>query len=791
MKVIVDAIIEAFLAKVQSLLMTGLMFFIQAFGVENLSLVPYNDGTSFWANFLGVTNLEKISNTLIIVGLSFTVLLFFYHLFTTKGLLNMIVESKTSIIQMIIRLFICVILTFCMQPVFDRVFFFASDVLQNILEENTVTIDNAAYNDIDTYFGLDSGYNDDTQQDSIIYYIASHTEEDGNESNVINDPLFAGADISFDFKSSFLILIVIFRIILFGILAYNFIKLMVEMLRRYVTMNIIYMISSLFPCTFIMVETQNIFLSFVKLFGSSILIFVATKIWVYLTIIMLNNVSTSFINMIVIMSFIVFGLKFEAFFKEIGLSAVNLGGALLDNIAITGMVMGRAISGVTNTAGSAMLNAGGIFGNTALASAGSALTGKPLNHDKVVQAAMDSAGGQLRRHMSMAPGASSNLTPSMKKDIARSFMEGGPERNMAFANKLGGLNAAGYKEAIKGTINMLNPNLLSQMQKHGKLGNYNYSNNKGLGFTLSGPDGIKRNCWISSAPVTGPGKTNIPFTSADGRTNYLNMDSGWQDIEQMKGHTLYGISGEKVGSNEIDSISSLEMQSGINFSPYMQTLSDGSLDTDAAHYAIVPNALGNMDIRYSSTGFTGDALDGDNSPIKNAEAYGTIVGTETYNGMSLRSGNEHFFGSGMTTAYDADAFGKADTSTLFGGSVKPIPAEADFALQFACKGDLINTVCKDSRIPNDPGKTFRCVATQDGPLSQLGQTNIDAVNFTHGQNYISYQYTDIATGQKMKGFASKAIHHQDKATSSNVRGTEYMGDYMFQCKNIKPDKKTS
>lgn len=377
--------------------------------IQTLSIAYFRD------NFFTNGALDQIIRGFTIAGISLSIILFFFSIYLV-GIKDLI-QQKDSFLDLFRRLFLSVLLTCFITSLLSQILILGHNIMDAAANERPIE---TGY----SYFEIDSSQIGKSDANTIFDDIMQTANLDPNTS--LNDNEKEDWLINFswglgNFLSLFNVgidpkyaIILLLRVVFFVIIAYNYAKLIVEYLKRYTTMFILFFMSPLFSAFFATASTQLIFLSYFKMFGTTVLIICLTKIWIFLSSLLMQNVVCNFVNMCIMLAFINFGVRIEMWTREIGMSTASLGGALLDNIVLTAGIMGRAAHIATGHVGNGLINAGGISGNTTLAAAGSALTGRSLTPDNVFRTMNESAGGVIRTNGSRN-WSKSNFTPSQKE----------------------------------------------------------------------------------------------------------------------------------------------------------------------------------------------------------------------------------------------------------------------------------------------------------------------------------------------------------------------------------------
>ena len=210
-------------------------------------------------------------------------------LFTLLGirililLLGNVVEIRDSIVTTVIRLVVCIALIMGIGTVGEKIL----SVGQNLVDDAVTAFGDPSDSSIDTstkYGELGASAPNGT---SILADSSSTVKQgDSGSSGVtgdvkvdassINSGQIAGEFVLFVFKA-------IFRVVFFVIIAYNILKLIIEMVQRYITMIVLYIGMPCGAAFFISSDTQNVFFTYMKMFISQVFVLVFTKVWISLS----------------------------------------------------------------------------------------------------------------------------------------------------------------------------------------------------------------------------------------------------------------------------------------------------------------------------------------------------------------------------------------------------------------------------------------------------------------------------------------------------------------------------
>lgn len=176
------------------------------------------------------------------------------------------------------------------------------------------------------------------------------------------------------FASAGIILAIIF-IILLWILVKEVIKLVVEMLERYIVSCFLIIFA---PMGFSFIgspTTERVFTSYMTMFISQLFLLIINNLWLYSLLYLMVNVGFSISNYIFVLAWVKTGQKVDELLQSMGLSVAKTGGDLFDSLgsmvyAAKNMLGSNSLIG---RAGQTMTNVGLQNGNPRLAAAGSTL----------------------------------------------------------------------------------------------------------------------------------------------------------------------------------------------------------------------------------------------------------------------------------------------------------------------------------------------------------------------------------------------------------------------------------
>lgn len=691
---IVQSIFEQTFLLLQKVIVIGLSWISSAFTNGDFSPdTTYMDEKVLNGNMKLIMEFFSYCGYVIIPSI-FIVVLAIYFLGNT-------IEIKDSISQLIIRSFICVALVFYAPNILSAVMDTGSNILKKSAE----------------YFG--SGTNGFSENDTgkmksdTIYEsawewsVVSSAGVTGNNEEAAD---ILGVSVEeMDEKYDILsmvgdVIISIFRLFLdlifFGICAWNFLKLCFELVKRYVTLMCLYMISPVMVACMASGYTQGIFLSFCKMFVSEVIVLVFNHTWIALSLYVMSNLQSSFIGMLVMVSFINFGVKIEGILKDLGLNAANTGAALLDSIAITGGVMARTIGGAKHAVSGTLGNLGSLTGNAGMVKAANVLGGRPITPEAISDVMKTSMGGTLREKTGL-----NGLTNSKYSNMASMLKNGGRLGKDGLATAYNSLNSAGKKQFMDRLANGKDGVYKKLSDKFGEMGNKlelnGYDPYKGFGFDIKDKDGnVLRSGTLSSNPM---GADSIQTEDSFGNTMYANLDG--LDKDNLVNGTFTPDSGtlENFGYSETG------LRTGANLENFGYRDENGEIDNDASHYLVKSNN-GEFDFYHEKDGIS-TYLGHQRGPGGECLPIGSVWTQKGSDEEKLRAFQTQFYSPG---------------ETLHGTNIK------------------VNTVGALSSTGIKNARDFYVKAnTNYGVISFKGELNGQTKQFTAS----TYQYTDNTRGK--------------------------------------------
>lgn len=506
------------------------------------------------------------------------------------------IEIKDSISQLIIRSFICIALVFYTPHILVSIMNTGSNVLNksaeyfgsgtNGLNENDTgklksdTIYESAWKWAMTSTAGIAGKTDD--QATILGVAPEEMEESYNLLSMVGDMIIS-------------IFRLFLNLIFFALVTWNFLKLCFEIVKRYVTLMCLYMLSPVMVACMASAYTQGIFISYCKMFISEVIVLVFNHTWVALSLFMMSNLQSSFIGMLVMISFINFGIKIEGILRDLGLNAANTGAALLDSIAITGFAMARTIGGAKHAVSGTIGNLGSLTGSAGMVKAANVLGGKPITPEAISDVMRTNMGGMLREKTGL-----NGLTNSKYSNMTSMLKNGGRLGKDGLVTAYNSLNSAGKRQFMERLANGEDGVYKNLSDKFGEMGNKlelnGYDPYKGFGFDIKDKDGnVLRSGMLSSTPM---GADSIQTEDSFGNIMYANLEG--LDKDNLVNGTFTPVSGTSL---ENFGYSETGLQTGASLANFEYRNENGEIDNDASHYLIKSNN-GEFDFYHEKDGIS-------------------------------------------------------------------------------------------------------------------------------------------------------------------------------------------
>ena len=260
-------------------------------------------------------------------------------------------------------------------------------------------------------------------------YTSSSIVEDENGDWVANDTIGAGADYSAAIEQGEenvgaiigFVACIVEAYFIWSIL-YNYLKLVIELARRYAKWCFMYITFPLTCSTYVSTATENIFLNYLGGFINEAIAIVVSVFVLRMTNWFMQVCSGNFISVFFILGWINIGIAIEQFMREHGFVIGSSGGSLLDNMLQASHNMSRLGKGAVQKAGRGLIGAAAISNNVPLAKAGAAMAGLGFGDATAMAAMRSSLGGAINRGIN---GGNENMGIGQMQAMDRMFRRSG------------------------------------------------------------------------------------------------------------------------------------------------------------------------------------------------------------------------------------------------------------------------------------------------------------------------------------------------------------------------------
>lgn len=363
----------------------------------------------------------------------------------------------------------------------------------------------------------------------IMISLCASTMSSGINGSQFGGDFFSGA-LSQVFFGILMIILVLAMLI-------EFVKLIMEIIERYLVVFLLHIASPIAGSFYVSRTTSSILSNYMRMYLSQLFLLIMNKFFMYLFVMaILNNAFSTFIGCLALITFLKCAQRIDSYMKSLGLTVAQTGNALFGSILGTVATLGMAIRGgrgMVGSAGRALEVAGASKGDFGMANLGTMLK-SASNHQPY------SKGAALRSYTENG-GLANTITGDAK--INKTFMDlinsgnyrsamGAPSRIQTSAIK-GALvqngddafyQATGFHAAdIKTAQIMLDGSIKGIVSQQGSNGSVNR-----YGFALS-PNSISGG---NVAPITcfGSGQMYASITPSKSN-NYKGMKFSNLDFE--------------------------------------------------------------------------------------------------------------------------------------------------------------------------------------------------------------------------------------------------------------------
>ncbi len=361
-------------------------------------------------------------------------------------------------------------------------------------------------------------------------------------------PIDESADLDIDLSSN-AATVFLQALLIIGV-CIEFFKCVIEIIKRYVLSNLLWLFSPVVAGTFASSTTQPIFFAYFRMFNSQLILLILNVLFIDGFIMMIaNRESYTVLHLFVAIAWLQIANSVERFLSSIGMNAVATGGTLLDTVngsLRTMMMAGKAAGRIKDGAAKGLVSIGTKTGDMGTVSAGLALGGKGSGAGSTLAAAIQHAGsGGLKYNNSLANNIAKAHKAGQYSIVSSTIgqIQDPEQRKAAIKNLL----ASTLGNDGSGKL----PAGISESNMH-KL-QYNPNGSISWSSSLDMGDGKMKeaNFRIDS---NGSGRSVLSFEDSDGNTKFLHSDGidGGLDI------------GDRISfSNTEDGLSTLEAIGGI------------------------------------------------------------------------------------------------------------------------------------------------------------------------------------------------------------------------------------
>lgn len=657
-----------------------------------------------------------------------------------------VMEVKDSFCQLILRALIAFILIFTITPLCNYALKGGQELYE--LMDKTMTVDGEGGLNMDiTYTGVQTTalfqsllkFDGD---DDLSWFDSDYIDaiQDGDDDISIFGQTIFVAEGALE-EASFNLLAMLINFIFSLVIVWNCIKLAVELIKRFVFIQLLKLTGPLFSGFFASSTSMNVFTTYIKMFFTAIGIFLLTRLWIAESIAMMctSGASRSLTGIICIYAFLVYGVKLEGVAKDFGLSASSQGAALLDSAAmqagIIGMVLGKGIKSI----GSGMLNVGALSGNAKMAAVGNMMAGgRDSSVEGLHKAMAGSPGGALRKTIGNMPGNSgkSNLTQAQKANFMDQIRTGGRQGQMNAEAVLGQVNNAGKKQLMNAlatehfSMGSNGTNLMQHFANEGMrmepeammngiMSGSLYATHTSADGVITQGDKIADFAISRNAPKSGIYDT---VTDSAGQTSYISYSG-----TSLKAGETRSMDGVDI-NNHNRSLSQAEISSGIDARDTSLYKHDGNgnIIGTGSDYAMTNRGNGVVGMTYTSSQATKDV--NGNATISSSTSMSSVI-----------------LGQGRDGAQKV-AYGGSQTANLY-SSINDVANYLDSSVNAA------------------------------GGASSVRGIDMQSISLIDNDNFKFMSMNE--RGEQVERIATRAISNPDIATRTNLYGNENIGTWML------------
>lgn len=661
-------------------------------------------------------------------------------------LMSGVMEVKDSFWQLILRALMAFVLIFTITPLCDGALKGGQELYE--LMDQTMSVDGDGGLDMDiTYTGVTNTtlfqsllkFDGD---DDLSWFDSDYIDaiKDGDDDISVFGQSISIAEGVME-EASFNLLAMLINFIFSLVIVWNCIKLAVELIKRFVFIQLLKLTGPIFSGFFASSTSMNVFTTYIKMFFTAIGIFLLTRLWIAESIAMMctSGASRSLTGIICIYAFLVYGVKLEGVAKDFGLSSSSQGAALLDSVMMQAGVMGMALGRGVKGLGGGMLNLGALTGNAKMAAVGNMMAGgRDSSVEGLHRAMAGSPGGSLRKAIGNMPRNSgkSNLTQAQKANFMDQIRTGGRQGQMNAEAVLGQVNNAGKKELMNAlatehfSMGSNGANLMQhfanegmrmdpEAMMNGVMTGSLYATHTSADGTISQGDKIADYAISRVAPKSGIYDT---VTDPAGQTSYISYSGN--SLKEGETRSMDGVD----INNPNRPLSQAEISAGIDARDTSLYRHDGNgnLIGTGSNYSMTNRGDGVVGMTYTSS-----------QSVKHANGNTNVTPASSISSVILGQGRD---------GTQKVAYGGSQTANLH-SSINDVANYLDSSINVAGGASTVRNIDKQSisLIDND---NFKFMSTNE-------------------------------RGEQVERIATRAISNPDIANRTNLYGNEHIGTWML------------
>lgn len=176
----------------------------------------------------------------------------------------------------------------------------------------------------------------------------------------------------------------VFMIILIIAMLIEFVKLVMEIIERYLVVFLLHIASPIAASLYVSRTTSSILSNFMRMYLSQLFLLIMNKFFMYLFgMALINNAANTLVGCMAVITFLKCAQRIDSYMKSLGLTVAQASNALFGSIAMAVASMGMLVRGGKNAAGKALEVAGASKGDLGMATLGTALRSGIASKDAV------------------------------------------------------------------------------------------------------------------------------------------------------------------------------------------------------------------------------------------------------------------------------------------------------------------------------------------------------------------------------------------------------------------------